>query len=191
MDYWDNVATINSQNGIRDNWSKRRGLIRHLLAYDITKTDVLEIGCGLGMTAGMLQMIYGGFFRYTGTDQSKKFCEIAKKNLNLNIVHTDADDMPFEDNSFNVLFAFDVLEHIPSKDKPKVYGELDRLLRNDSFIFINDPHPNNVCGHSNEVEHGFDLDELVKTLNLEIIEYSVYEGYADYKYRFIVLRRAI
>lgn len=189
-DYWNGVAEANSKDGVmRDNWSKRRGLVRHLLAYDITKTDVLEIGCGLGLTAGMLQMIYGGYFKYTGTDQSKRFCSLAHNYLNLHTVQTKADSMPFGDNSFNVLFAFDVLEHIPSKDKSGVYQELNRLLRDESFIFVNDPHPSNKCGHIDAVEHGFDLSEMIDLMNLEILEYSVYKGYDDFKYRFIALKR--
>ena len=190
--YWDNIAERVSNGGLKDNWTKRRGLIKHLLDYDITKCRVLEIGCGLGMTAGALKMIYGGFFNYTGTDISPKFCELANKRIGLSTVNTRADSMPFENKSFDCLFAFDVLEHIPAEDKPNVYKELDRVLNDKAFVFINNPHPKNPCGHSDDVEHGFDESDIAtmcKVLNMEIHELTTYRGHEGYKYNFIVMRR--
>lgn len=190
--YWDKVAEKASNGGLKDNWVKRRGLIKHLLGYDMTNCKVLEIGCGLGMTAAALRMIYGGRFEYTGTDISKKFCELASKRVGLRTVNTKADCMPFKDKEFDCLFAFDVLEHIPAADKSGVYKELDRVLSDKAFVFINNPHPKNKCGHSLEEEHGFnesDMAAMCKALNMEIHEITTYHGTEGYKYNFIVLKR--
>lgn len=191
--YWDNVAEKMSKDGIlRDNWIKRRGLVRNLLGYDMTNANILEIGCGFALTATMLNVIYGGHFKYVGTDISAKFCDLATKNTRLKTVHAWPNDLPFEDMKFNCLFAFDILEHIPKHERPAIWQELNRVLKHDAFIFINDPHPDNPCGHSEEVEHGFnevDLLDMVVALNAEIIEHTTYKGSEGYKYRFIVLRR--
>lgn len=190
--YWDNIAEKVSTGGLKDNWTKRRGLIKHLLDYDLTKCNVLEIGCGLGMTAAILRMIYGGRFNYIGTDISSKFCEAAKKHAGLRTINTKADNMPFKDGEFDCLFAFDVMEHIPMTDRPNVYRELDRVLNKKAFIFINNPHPKNACSHSPEEEHGFgesDIADICKSLKMEVHELTTYNGTPGYKYNFIVMRR--
>lgn len=191
--YWDNVADKMSKDGIlRDNWIKRRGLVRNLLGYDMTGAEILEIGCGFALTAAMINCIYGGHLKYIGTDISKRFCEIAAKNTRLKTVNAGPQKLPFADNRFDGLFAFDIFEHIPKDERFAVYKEINRVLRDGAFIFINDPHPDNPCGHSAEVEHGFDendLLEMVAMLNAEIIEHTTYKGAEGYKYRFIVLRK--
>lgn len=192
--YWDNVAEKVSLDGtIRDNWVKRRGLVKHLLNYDLTNTHILEIGSGLGLTAAMLNMIYGGHFKYTGTDISEKFCKLASEKAHLTVLNVRPDNLPFEDKKFDCLFAFDVLEHIPANDKPNVYKELNRVLTDTAYVYINNPHPNNPCGHSPEEEHGFgeaDIAEMCRVLKMEVYEFTTYYGSPGYKYNFIVLKRA-
>ncbi len=47
-------------------------------------------------------------------------------------------DMPFKKNEFDVVVAFQVLEHLPFKDFPKALGEMFRVCRNSSVISLPD-----------------------------------------------------
>lgn len=191
-EYWDNIAEQVSSDCkvIKDNWHKRRILLHNLLYYDIEKCDILELGCGAGTTAYFLSGMYGLRVNYTGVDISKKFIKIANA-LGLNALHTkEADSLPFNDNSFDVLFVFDVLEHIPIEDRQKTYKELYRVLKNKAIVFMNNPL--SKSNHNPDFDFGFDdmaIAEMAKALNMRIYEVKTYEGKGSYFYQFVVLRR--
>lgn len=197
--YWDTSAEYlldKEGKALSDNWFKRRKLVKLLLEYDFTGKNVLEIGCGFGFTASTLLNLHGGEFTYRGTDISNVFLEHAKRVFSLKTTLARADVLPFKDDSFDVCFAFDVLEHIHPDDQGKTATELDRVLKPTSKIFINNPHKDNPNGHAEEVEHGLDIWDiagLATTLrmNVERIEpYTIEFGkFGQYRYQLVVLDR--
>jgi SAM-dependent methyltransferase len=46
------------------------------------------------------------------------------------------EDLPYRDNSFDLVFSSDVLEHIPEEAIPRVVSELVRVSRRDLFLSI-------------------------------------------------------
>jgi SAM-dependent methyltransferase len=46
------------------------------------------------------------------------------------------EDLPYRDNSFDLVFSSDVLEHIPEESIPRVVSELVRVSRRDLFMSI-------------------------------------------------------
>ena len=193
LEYWDNIATQSvKEKGLVDNYLKRRKLIRELLKYDFEYAKILEIGTGLGITAYILKILYGYHIDYTGTDISGKFCDIARGTLKHKMIQTKAENMPFEDKTFDILFAFDCLEHIPIEDRPSVYKELDRVLKDKAVIFINNPCKTNPSGHDKDFDFTFnesDLAKLCNSLNMELLEFVHYDGHRGYRYQFIVIQR--
>lgn len=197
--YWDTSAEYlldKEGKALSDNWFKRRKLVKLLLEYDFTGKSVLEIGCGFGFTASTLLNLHGGEFNYKGTDVSGVFLEQARKVFNLNTQLARADDLPFDDNSFDVCFAFDVLEHIHPDDQGKTATELDRVLKPTAKMFINNPHKDNPNGHAEEIEHPLDIwgiAGLATTLRMDVerIEpYTIEFGtFGQYRYHLIVLSR--
>jgi ubiquinone/menaquinone biosynthesis C-methylase UbiE len=198
-DYWNSRASMLCKNGskeICDNWKKRRALIKLLLEYDFTGKNILEIGCGLAFTANMLMNLFGGNFEYVGTDISSIFLDYAKNIFGLNTTLARSTSIPFESESFDVLFAFDVLEHIHPDDQEETAKELNRVLKSDAMIFINNPDPMNPCGHNEDFEHQFniwDVAGLATTLDMDVerIEpYTIDHGIPFlHKYQFIVMSR--
>lgn len=185
VEYWDSVAVQ-----AKDNFNKRKKLLRYLLNYDFEDTEVLEIGTGLGTTATLLMFATGGTFKYIGTDISPKFCAYAKR-MGLNMVNARSDNLPFTEKQFDSIFAFDVLEHISHKDRPSVFTELSRVLKRGGTVFINNPLSESK--HDKNFDFGFSQSEIGKlseTLEAEIYEVKTYQGKGNYWYQFIVLRRA-
>ncbi|MFQ6033065.1 MAG: class I SAM-dependent methyltransferase, partial [Candidatus Zixiibacteriota bacterium] len=98
--------------------------------------DVLEIGCGIG-TDG-LQFAKNGA-NYTGVDLSPQAVKIAKERFSLfgvggRIEVANAEDLPFEDDSFDHIYSFGVIHHSPHTER--IIEEIHRVLRPGGTICI-------------------------------------------------------
>jgi ubiquinone/menaquinone biosynthesis C-methylase UbiE len=93
--------------------------------------DALEIGSGTGyFSLNLLQM--GTIERLTATDISpgmlRRLSETAEDlGLEIETVATEAEELPFEDESFDLVFGHAVLHHIP--DLAQAFAEFRRVLR--------------------------------------------------------------
>lgn len=74
--------------------------------------EVLEIGCGTGL---ILQRVASVAERAVGMDLSAGMLEHARKR-GLEVVKADATDLPFEDESFDLVYSFKVLAHVQEID---------------------------------------------------------------------------
>jgi len=96
---------------------------------DYRGKSVLEIGCGIGMDG--IEFAKNGAV-YTGVDLSDQSIRLCKKHFELfnqtgNILNLDAESLPFEDNSFDLVYSWGVLHHIP--DMQKSINEVYRVLK--------------------------------------------------------------
>ncbi|HXS47917.1 MAG TPA: class I SAM-dependent methyltransferase [Solirubrobacterales bacterium] len=93
--------------------------------------DGLEIGSGTGyFSLNLLQM--GTIERLTATDISPGMLQrlsstAAALGLEAETVATEAEELPFEDESFDLVFGHAVLHHIP--DLERAFAEFRRVLR--------------------------------------------------------------
>lgn len=105
--------------------------------------DALEIGSGTGyFSLNLVQL--GAIERLTATDISpgmlKKLAATAEALgvENVTTVATEAEELPFEDESFDLVFGHAVLHHIPDLDK--AFAEFRRVLRPGGMVaFAGDP----------------------------------------------------
>lgn len=91
--------------------------------------DILEIGVGLG--SDHYRFAVNGN-RMTALDLSREHLRHTSKHiqlegLNTTAVYGDAEQMPFEDNNFDVVYSFGVLHHTP--DTEKSIAEVRRVLK--------------------------------------------------------------
>ena len=97
---------------------------------DWAERDVLEVGCGIA-TDG-LQFLRAGA-RYTGFDQSPVALSLAQRRFELeglearDLVQSTAVELPFADESFDLVFSHGVIHHIA--DTEGVVAEFRRVLR--------------------------------------------------------------
>jgi ubiquinone/menaquinone biosynthesis C-methylase UbiE len=93
--------------------------------------DGLEIGSGTGyFSLNLLQL--GAIQTLTATDISpgmlKRLASTAESlGLEVETAQTEAEELPFEDESFDIVFGHAVLHHIPDLDK--AFAEFHRVLR--------------------------------------------------------------
>jgi SAM-dependent methyltransferase len=105
---------------------------------------LLEIGCGLG--TDLLQFARGGA-HVTGVDLTPHSIELVKRrfameNLSVDARVADAENLPFADNSFDVVYSFGVLHHTPNTQK--AIEEVHRVLKPGGKIIIMLYHKHSV-----------------------------------------------
>jgi ubiquinone/menaquinone biosynthesis C-methylase UbiE len=105
-------------------------------------SEVLDVGCGPGVTACMIAQEYGS--SVMGFDLSEVMIAAANdkaKQLNLTDKVTfrvaDVFEMPFEDGSFDVALAESVFTPLPG-DKGQALAEMVRVIRPGGRIAINE-----------------------------------------------------
>ncbi len=91
---------------------------------------VLDIGAGVYSE-------YHGFKKdkididYTATEITEKFISLGK-DQEINVVRAYAQDLPFEDNTFDVVLCYDILEH--QMDFKDIILEMYRVCKSDVVI---------------------------------------------------------
>ncbi|HEV7842954.1 MAG TPA: class I SAM-dependent methyltransferase, partial [Pyrinomonadaceae bacterium] len=96
---------------------------------DYKGARLLEIGCGMG--TDLLQFARGGA-HCTGLDMTPRSIEISRLHFDLyqmraDFVVSDAETLPFTDESFDVVYSNGVLHHTPGTEQ--AIREVHRILR--------------------------------------------------------------
>jgi ubiquinone/menaquinone biosynthesis C-methylase UbiE len=83
---------------------------------------ILDVGCGGGrpMLAEIGQV--------TGLEPNSELAESARRVYH-QVVIGSADSMPFPSDSFDAVVSTDIIGHIPSELKPKIFAEMFRVLK--------------------------------------------------------------
>lgn len=105
--------------------------VRHFLDSLPTGSTVLEAGCGNGKN-----MKYRSDLHMVGVDICKELLEICEER-NLNVMHGDIRDLPFEDGTFDYVICVAVIHHLETeKDRIQSFKELLRVSRKGVFITL-------------------------------------------------------
>ncbi|HUU16435.1 MAG TPA: methyltransferase domain-containing protein [Sedimentisphaerales bacterium] len=97
---------------------------------------ILEIGCGIGSIVSELS---GQGYDITGTDISGEAIAYGlKKYGDIKLEVQPAEDLQFEDQTFDVVLSFDLFEHIARIDKH--ISEVHRVLRQDGYYLLQTPN---------------------------------------------------
>lgn len=108
------------------------------LVDDFAKPNsfILELGCGNGLSARMLK---DRGHRVIGTDLSYFFLECTHKwqNKRLRYLACNAMDLPFGENTFDLVCSNELIEHVT--DAEKVLDEMIRVAKNGGRIIIAGP----------------------------------------------------
>ena len=126
--------------------------------------SVLELGCGNGgIWASNVNKVHEGV-KLTLTDISEGMLEAARENTkSLGSVEyrvADAQDIPFAENSFDIVIANHMLYHVP--DISKALGEISRVLKPDGIFYATTIGKDNM---KELAELLFDFDERIDFAN--------------------------
>ena len=100
-------------------------------------SDLLDAGCGTGAMLGMFRQDCADK-NYTGIDLSEKMIEAAKKKEldGVCFVAGDCENLPFEENSFDVVTCSMSFHHYPNPEK--FFQSLHRVLRPGGRLILRD-----------------------------------------------------
>ncbi len=116
---------------------------RHLFAYRAAASRAprgsrwLDVGCGLGYALGLLR---GPGRTVVALDLSRRALGDLPPRPGLARVQADALRLPFAARSFDVVTAFQLLEHFPLVDAVRLTVELRRVLRPGGRAFLTTPN---------------------------------------------------
>lgn len=112
-------------------WQNRIDKIRQ------TKYPILEVGCGLGyFLEGIKNVLAVGID--ISFDALKESAIVRRKSL----INGSAELLPFRSEVFEVVVAFDVIEHL--RNPERFASEAFRILRWNGVLIISTPNPNSL-----------------------------------------------
>ena len=130
---------LNKFNGVENFhwwWEGRREILKHLLLLQKNPKKILDVGCGTGETLNFLSRLLPETQPY-GVDSSSLSVRLSKLNSLAKVYIANATNLPFKNESFDVVLLLDVVEHIAS-DKKALY-EAKRVLRDGGKIIVTCP----------------------------------------------------
>lgn len=124
----DPIALLRSENEAKWPW-----VLERIKAHSPKASTLLDVGCGAGFLAN--RMAKEGF-KVTGVDLSAESLRVAKKfdpTQSVSYTHADAYQLPFADESFDVVVTMDFLEHVYEPEK--IVAECARVLKPHGLFF--------------------------------------------------------
>lgn len=152
----------------------RRRLLTHLLRrYPVPKHHwALDAGVGTG--ANMAVLKNNGFLQAAGIDTNDDAIKFCQEKGSSTISKASLTALPFASDSFNLILAMDVLEHID--DDKQAMAELSRVLRPGGLLIVTVPAFERLWGPQDDLAHHRrryvmnELQQLIGSGGLEILE---------------------
>lgn len=110
---------------------------------------ILNVGCGPGRSSEYLSE----FGKVTSIEYDEFCCEFAKEQTGLDIINGSITELPFEDNTFDLVCAFDVIEHV--EDDQLAVNELKRVTKKEGLVLITVPAFMSLWSHHDVINHHF------------------------------------
>jgi len=155
----------------RDNWwyRSRRELITDMVARagrlsggcGALKMKILDVGCGTGLNS----QAFEEFGEVYGLDMSEEALEFSKSRGKSDLIRAYADHLPIKDDTFDVLCALDLLEHV--EDDIGAIREFHRVLKPGGSLILTVPAFMFLWSGHDEVLHHkrwYDKGASVKSL---------------------------
>lgn len=154
-----------------------------LKTFGKTEVDVLDLGCGIGNYHALLRPSLRSL---AGIDVSSESIKIATtRNADVNYKAFDGSDIPFAENSFDVVFAVCVFHHIPVAARAALIKDARRVLRDGGIFVIFEHNPINPLTMRVVNRCVFDKDAiLLKSAEAEGLLAN--GGFKDVRSRFIL-----
>ncbi len=110
--------------------------------YDLQDgATILDVGCAKGFMLYDFKQ-YNPTFEIRGIDISEYAIANAKAEIKDFVQVASADDLPFEDNSFDLVIAINTIHNLEKDACKKALKEMMRVSKKDAFT-INDAYRNN------------------------------------------------
>lgn len=121
-----------------------------LTASHITRDErILDIGCGTGTFVLLVKKTYPDS-NVVGLDPDEEVLQIAKSkaqksNSDITFVQASAENLPFQDSSFDIIVSSLAFHHLPTAIKKQALQEICRVLKpRGRFLLVDIGKPKNL-----------------------------------------------
>ena len=116
-------------------------LVKQVRGADQRNIQVLDLACGTGRFMSQV-MTAMPKLQLSGLDLSPPYAETARKNVrrwpHVQVVEGKAEQLPFEDQSFDHLISIYLFHELPPRVRPQVIAEAARVLKPGGTFIIAD-----------------------------------------------------
>ena len=138
----------------RNHWwfrARQKILIEHLSSLRLgANTNVLNIGIATGATSEMLEQ----FGAVKSVEYDKECYDFVKQKLpKLDLDLGSITDLSYPDNSYDLVCAFDVIEHV--EDDKKAVSEIIRVCKPEGHVVVTVPAFQYLWGQHDIVNHHY------------------------------------
>ena len=127
-----------------------RNVVRESLRRKPTEqVSILNTGVATGNTTRMLEQ----FGQVTSVEYDAECCDYLRTQAHIDVVQASLTELPFGDNSFDVVCAFDVIEHI--ENDQQAINEINRVLKPGGTAVVTVPAYNLLWSKHDEVNHHY------------------------------------
>ncbi len=128
---------------VKEYWGKSTPYDKYIdkfLLYLPKSAKILDVGCGAGDSVALF--LERGY-KAEGVDISKDMIEIARQKVpRAKFGIMDIRSLKYSAKSFDAVYCYGALEHVPKKDIPKTLKGFARIMKYNGFLFINPPKGN-------------------------------------------------
>ena len=159
---------------IISNYVKKLINDKHLPEKEI---KILNIGCGPGRSSQYLS----NFGAVTSLEYDKDCCEFASERTGLNIINGSITELPFEENSFDLVCAFDVIEHV--ENDSLAVSEVKRVAKREGILIITVPAFMSLWSHHDVINHHYrryKINQIEKLFNKEQKGTKIFTTYFNF-----------
>ncbi len=162
-DFYDQYTAQQQKTGINE---RMLSLLRRMKRYGLnSQSRVLELGCGIGSITRLIsKTVKKGIIE--AVDLSPRSIELLKarlSNKNITAVAGDITTYQPQNENFDFVTLFDVLEHIPLEQHAQLFANLSQIMTDESLLLINTPSPQHI-----------EYDQKHHPEKLQIIDQPVY-----------------
>jgi len=153
----------------RNHWwfKARKEILRKYIQQHIYRgeaLDVINIGAATGASSEMLS----NFGRLTSIEYDQDCIDYVQDKIALPIIKGDVLNLDFPNDSFDLVCAFDVIEHV--EDDERALREMLRICRPGGHILLTVPALMSLWSEHDEINHhfrryrSFEIEKLFTTL---------------------------
>lgn len=105
---------------------------------DKNVVNILDFGCGLGRHSIYFAKQGFNVSAFDLSEEATAHLKLwaKKENLSIDITNADMIELPYDDNSFDAVFAYHVISHTDSLGMKKIISEISRVLKKDGEIYL-------------------------------------------------------
>ena len=134
-DYWDGDRKY-GYGGYHYDGRWRSVAEKMVKQYNLTADScILDVGCGMAHLLYEFTQVVPGI-TVKGIDISHYALEHAKEEVRDQLQYGEAQNLPFKDNSFDLVISLATLHNLKIYDLKKAVQEIERVSKKDSYIMV-------------------------------------------------------